>query len=50
MTVVPEGVENSKVEAALETIKALGWVCVRGGIFSAKLNKWMVLCESREVV
>lgn len=50
MTIVPEGVENSEVEATLETIKLLGRVRVRGGIFSAKLNKRMFLCESTGIV
>ncbi|KAJ7986493.1 hypothetical protein DPEC_G00340450 [Dallia pectoralis] len=50
MTIVPEDVELSEVEETLETIKSLGRVRVRGRNFSARLNRRMVLCESRETV
>lgn len=50
MTIVPEDVEISEVEETLETIKSLGRVRVRGRNFSARLNRRMVLCESKETV
>ncbi|XP_053274167.1 uncharacterized protein LOC128436464 [Pleuronectes platessa] len=50
MTIVPEEVEISAVEATLETIKSFGRVRVRGRNFSARLNQRMVLCESKETV
>ncbi|XP_056140241.1 paraneoplastic antigen Ma2 homolog [Lampris incognitus] len=50
MTIIPEEVEISEVEETLQTLKCLGWVCVRGRNFSARLNRRMVLCESRETV
>ncbi len=50
MTIVPEEVEISEVEETLETIKSLGRVRVRGRNFSARLNRRMVLCESKEIV
>ncbi|XP_060767152.1 paraneoplastic antigen Ma2 homolog [Neoarius graeffei] len=50
MPIVPEDVEISEVEEALETVKSLGWVRVHGRNFSARLNRQMVLCESKETV
>uniref|UniRef100_A0A667YF70 CCHC-type domain-containing protein n=1 Tax=Myripristis murdjan TaxID=586833 RepID=A0A667YF70_9TELE len=50
MTIIPEDVEITKVEETLHTIKCLGKVRVRGRNFSARLNRRMVLCESREEV
>ncbi|KAM3873729.1 paraneoplastic antigen Ma1 homolog [Diretmus argenteus] len=50
MIIVPEEVENTKIEETLQTIKCLGRVCVRGKNFSARLNRQMVLCECKETI
>ncbi|KAI3370897.1 hypothetical protein L3Q82_007406 [Scortum barcoo] len=50
MTIVPEDVEIGEVEETLASIKSLGRVRVRGRNFNARLNRRMVLCESRETV
>ncbi|XP_056157408.1 paraneoplastic antigen Ma2 homolog [Lampris incognitus] len=50
MTIVPEEVEISEVEETLQTFKCLGWVRIHGRNFSARLNRQIVLCESRETV
>lgn len=50
MVLVPEGFEIAQVEATMETIKALGRVCVRGQSFNQKLDLVTVLCECKEEV
>lgn len=50
MTIIPEDVKISEVEETLETIKSLGRVRVRGRNCSARLNRRMVLCETKETV
>lgn len=50
MASVPEVVENSEVEATLETIKVLGRMRVKGKKYNDKLARLTVLCEIREAV
>lgn len=50
MLLVPEGVEVSKIEQTMGTIKVLGRVRVRGRIFNPKHNLLSVLCECKEAV
>lgn len=50
MTIVPEEVETSEVEATRETIKMLGRVRVREKKSNEKLAKRIVLCEVRGTV
>ncbi|XP_030594321.1 uncharacterized protein LOC115786334 [Archocentrus centrarchus] len=47
---VPEDDDISCIEEALETIKALGKVRVRGKMFDAKHQALSVLCECREPI
>uniref|UniRef100_A0A3Q1HIA0 Paraneoplastic antigen Ma1 homolog n=1 Tax=Acanthochromis polyacanthus TaxID=80966 RepID=A0A3Q1HIA0_9TELE len=50
MVIVPETTEIAAIEEALEAIKVLGRVRVRGRMFSARLRGLMVLCESKEKI
>uniref|UniRef100_A0A8C6TUB1 Uncharacterized protein n=1 Tax=Neogobius melanostomus TaxID=47308 RepID=A0A8C6TUB1_9GOBI len=50
LTVVPEDTDVATIELALQTIKCLGRVRVRGRIMSDSNDKVYVLCQSREKV
>ncbi|XP_030586820.1 paraneoplastic antigen Ma1 homolog [Archocentrus centrarchus] len=50
LTVVPEHTEIAQIEDALQTIKCLGRVRVRGRMLSDTDNQVLVLCECRQKV
>lgn len=50
MLLIPNEVDISEIEETMHTVKSLGRVRVRGRIFSARHNSYLVLCECKEAV
>ncbi|XP_063075269.1 uncharacterized protein LOC134465509 [Engraulis encrasicolus] len=50
MVLIPHEVNITAVEETMQTVKCLGRVRVRGRIFSMRHNRFLVLCECKEVV
>uniref|UniRef100_A0A8C4SXU3 CCHC-type domain-containing protein n=1 Tax=Erpetoichthys calabaricus TaxID=27687 RepID=A0A8C4SXU3_ERPCA len=50
LVIVPKDVEIAHIEETLGTIKCLGRLRVRGGIFNMELNSLMVLCECKNAL
>lgn len=50
MVIVPEEINITQIEDALQSVKCLGRVRVRGRMYNSRLDSLTVLCECKEVV